>query len=1188
MGFALGEANVAANEIVLSGLGASKPIGRLFQAEARFVLYDHLMVGVVARSGHVDRKMPHLGCCGVYQWVCRAGELHLSWVNYIFAAFALVLLVPVAVFCAECIASLMPRRLIRKNSAASVAGRNPTIAVLIPAHNEEVVLAETLASLMPQITESNRVIVVADNCNDDTAKIARSFGAIVLERHDTQNRGKGFALDHGILALKQDAPDILVMMDADCTIHEGAIAALVNQVSATGRPAQACYLMESPANPGPRDCVSALAFLVKNLVRPRGLFQLGLPCLLTGTGMAFPWSAISRAKLASGNIVEDMQLGLDLALEGSAPLFCGEARVTGHLPRQQQIAYGQRTRWEHGHLQTLLSQAPRMFKAGLVNRRLQAMALALELSVPPLALLMMALIGSLCVCSVAGFLGAGWLAAKLLGIGILAVVTCLLCAWAKFGRKIVPMSGLVAAPVYMAWKVPMYFAFLFKPQTEWNRTARGEENDAASPIFPLPTVASVNGFELLPAGVGNQLDLNRDIPTGIPVPAMGIPAMSLARFELGRLGRRAVNAAQCVKHVLAELDAGRGGIVVQPTAEHLSWCDRDAEFAAVMASAELVIAGGLPLAWASRLHGTPLPNRDAGAELCWDLIDAASTNRRSVFMLGDDARITLEAANAVRNRFPHLMLAGTYDAPNGFDSHHEAFQHVAGALRQATPDIVLVALGTPKQERLIAKLREKMPRTWWLTVGNSFECLREDTRRVLAPSARFDDDAQTPFSADPANLGRQYLSGGMPFAASLLGQVAIKRLARILSQSAPQEKALRKALEVGIDHLAIAETATEMDREISTPSAKTSSLDPAIAGPAMVYQSFLKGFMSELASSEIGGEFSPRSHELDAGSLAALRTGPLGRLRAVVLLSGSVRPSRLSLALGRSTLDLPLEDGRSLLWHWRDHVSALRKLIGLGELPVRVMVDQISLPPSAPHRGTQVHFSIERDASRYRGTAGVLRDLSEHYNDDDYILVANGAQALITPLTDLTLALSEPMTDVTLVSHEDGSPSGIMFIRCEALRHVAVNGYVDMKEQALPYLASMFNVRHLPHAYPTGLPIRSVTEYVAAIQHRYRTRIGKPVCNNPFAEDCRPSFAVIEEGAYVHPSANVHDSVILRGAHVSENTVVVRSVIGPDIRLSRGEHIIDQLVAGEIFASLPAAIPQNALGGVGAVRLAAR
>src|SRR5207248_3357302 len=126
----------------------------------------------------------------------RLGELELQWVNYLVVAFATLLLIPVAVLCAECLAALLPSRKVRQAVRPHEPARRPRIAVLVPAHDEEVVLAGMLASVMPQVDistpDADRVVVVADNCSDDTARIARSFGAIVLERSDAFNRGKGF------------------------------------------------------------------------------------------------------------------------------------------------------------------------------------------------------------------------------------------------------------------------------------------------------------------------------------------------------------------------------------------------------------------------------------------------------------------------------------------------------------------------------------------------------------------------------------------------------------------------------------------------------------------------------------------------------------------------------------------------------------------------------------------------------------------------------------------------------------------------------------------------------------------------------------------------------------------------------------------------------------------------------------
>src|SRR5947207_6900556 len=132
--------------------------------------------------------------------------------------------------------------------------------------------------------------------------------------------------------------------------------------------------------------------MVKNLVRPLGLDRLGLPVPLTGTGMALPRSVLRHVSLASGNLVEDMQLGLDLALAGCAPKLCLDAQVIGRLPSDTQAALGQRRRWEHGHLRTILVQVPRLLCLGLVRLRPAAWAMALDLIVPPLSHLLVLLL----------------------------------------------------------------------------------------------------------------------------------------------------------------------------------------------------------------------------------------------------------------------------------------------------------------------------------------------------------------------------------------------------------------------------------------------------------------------------------------------------------------------------------------------------------------------------------------------------------------------------------------------------------------------------------------------------------------------------------------------------------------------------------------------------------------------------
>ncbi|GAB4384611.1 MAG: glycosyltransferase family 2 protein [Elainellaceae cyanobacterium] len=386
---------------------------------------------------------------------------------------ALVLAVPVTTLLVECLAALFPiHDSLREQSV------NPRIAVLVPAHNEASGIQQVLENLLPQLSDRDRLVVIADNCTDETAAIARSTGATVIERCDQERRGKGYALDYGVRFLEADPPDAVVIVDADCIVQPGTLSRISRQAVTSGRPVQALYLMERPAHPTPKDAVSALAFLVKNGVRPQGLARLNLPCLLDGTGMAFPWAVIQQAMLASGNIVEDMQLGVDLAIAGHPVAFSPNTRVTGLLPQQEQAAKSQRTRWEHGHLQTIFTQVPKLISSAIRKRRFDLLALALDLSIPPLSLLVMLWIAAAGLAVLAGLLGLSWFPATVLGAEGLFLMLAILLAWLGLGRSELPLQTLLAVPLYLLWKIPLYLAFVIRPQQEWVRTERDTVNSS--------------------------------------------------------------------------------------------------------------------------------------------------------------------------------------------------------------------------------------------------------------------------------------------------------------------------------------------------------------------------------------------------------------------------------------------------------------------------------------------------------------------------------------------------------------------------------------------------------------------------------------------------------------------------------------------------------------------------------------
>lgn len=388
-------------------------------------------------------------------------------VDFLLTAFAIILLIPVVVIFVQVIFACLPSKRVCITPSAIA-----NIAVLIPAHNEEDGIAVTLNSILPQLELGDRILVVADNCSDDTARIAFENGAEVIARQDSTNRGKGFALDCGIQYLANKPPDVVVIIDADCNVKENAINKLAAFSISRGMPVQCQYLMLSPPDAGLKGKLAEFAWLVRNLVRPLGYAKLGLPCQLMGSGMAFPWTTISKANLANGNIVEDMKLGIDLARAGTPPLFLESALVTSYFPSTTAAQSVQRTRWEHGHLSMILTQAPMLFAQGAIKHNKHLLAMAFDLCVPPIALLVMLQCGCFVLATIAYVMGIAHapLIISLFSLGALAIA--IMAAWWGWARHVISLTFFLLIPIYVLSKLPHYLKFLFNRQKQWVRTDR--------------------------------------------------------------------------------------------------------------------------------------------------------------------------------------------------------------------------------------------------------------------------------------------------------------------------------------------------------------------------------------------------------------------------------------------------------------------------------------------------------------------------------------------------------------------------------------------------------------------------------------------------------------------------------------------------------------------------------------------
>jgi len=367
---------------------------------------------------------------------------------------------------AETFSACLPHR-----EAERVPGERPAVDVLIPAHNEERVLSATLSSLKGQLTERDRLWVIADNCADNTADIARSCGARVIHRRDARNRGKGYALDFALSSIEVDDRRVFLIVDADCQVQDGSVDRLTRLAAGTGRPVQASYEILPSPHGGSRDALRHFAVLLKNHIRPRGLHRMGGPCLLTGSGMAFPATLLRDMNLANDNTADDMQLTCDIVLSGAGPVFCQEAVVRSRFPSGGREARLQRKRWVHGHIFCLLRYVPRLLACSLVQRRWDVLPVALEISVPPLTLFALALVLLAGLSLGAGLAGWGWASLMVSTAAFLALAATVSLAWSVFARRRVSWRAVLALPGHGLGILPIGFGYWLRRQ-KWAPTAR--------------------------------------------------------------------------------------------------------------------------------------------------------------------------------------------------------------------------------------------------------------------------------------------------------------------------------------------------------------------------------------------------------------------------------------------------------------------------------------------------------------------------------------------------------------------------------------------------------------------------------------------------------------------------------------------------------------------------------------------
>ncbi len=361
----------------------------------------------------------------------------------------------------------MPRR----SQTPLTSGLQPlNICVVIPAHNEERSIGGCVASLFDCDTagHSISVVVIADNCTDATAEQSRLAGARVLERHDENKRGKGYALDYAFSLLLPENHDAFLIVDADTGVEANFILATVKLFGQGAEALQCRYLASNPED-SIRSRLMHVAWLAFNVLRLRGRDYWGLSVGILGNGFGLARKTLEQIPFDAGSIAEDLEYHLRLVRAGMRVHFCEATTVWSAVPTHGRVAAGQRARWEGGRFRMIREQSPAL-ALEVLKGNLRLLEPLLELLLLPLAFHVFLLLCLLAIPSpLARF--TAFVGLALVGLHVAVALWLGRAGWRDY-------LALFAAPFYIVWKLTLGRQLLKSASAEaaWERTDRTDHD----------------------------------------------------------------------------------------------------------------------------------------------------------------------------------------------------------------------------------------------------------------------------------------------------------------------------------------------------------------------------------------------------------------------------------------------------------------------------------------------------------------------------------------------------------------------------------------------------------------------------------------------------------------------------------------------------------------------------------------
>lgn len=612
----------------------------------------------------------------------------------------------------------------------SASGRT-RVAILVPAHDEEALLARCLRGLQQaRAGIPSRLVVVADNCADRTAEIATEEGAEAWVRTDPGRPGKGRALRWALDRLLTEAgpPDAVVVVDADSVVAPDLLRRLVGAFEAGHPVVQADYLV-LPEGADARRRLVAAAFLLFHRVRFSGRAVLGLSASLVGNGMLFATTVLRKHPWDAFTGVEDLELSLALRRAGVPVHFEASARLWGPVAIGR-AAGAQRTRWEAGRLATMRRQVPGLLAESVRRRDLHPLETALELAVPPLGLLFglnlagLLVSGGLVLAGLASPAAVLPCAAAVAAIGLFVLVGL----WGA-GADRATFAALLRAPLFLLGKLAVYRGLARFDPSRWERTARpGTEGGD-----PLPVRAWVNGVQV----EGLRLD-------------------AAAEMLVERSLQRPASQA-CTVNL-----------------DFLVQADRDLEVRRLLSHSALNVADGTPVLWLSRIGGVTLPGRVTGVDLVPRLAVECAARGARLFLLGGERGAAAQSAARLQELAPGLQVAGLEPPPARLEEMDD--EAILAAIAEARADLLLVAFGHPKQELWISRNLDRLPVGMAIGIGGSLDLLLGRLSRAPGWMQHTGLEWSWRFLQEPRRLGGRYLRDGAWLLRVLPGTV-VARLA---------------------------------------------------------------------------------------------------------------------------------------------------------------------------------------------------------------------------------------------------------------------------------------------------------------------------------------------------------------------------------------------------------------------------